>query len=63
MSFGKGDGRKTFIAANSLYLVYVGMASKQASIREFWYMLGGGQSKSSVGSLGICWEGGGAYLH
>ena len=37
VSFGRGDGRKTFNAANC----------------SIWYMLGGGQSKSSVWSLGI----------
>ena len=31
--------------------------AEHAFTREFGYMLGGGQSKPSLGSLGICWEG------
>ena len=39
------------------------MGAKQAFIRKFWYMLGVGWSKPSLGSLDVCWEWDGASLH
>ena len=36
---------------------------EQVFTREFGFMLGGGRSKPSLGSLGICWEWDGASFH
>ena len=55
-----GSGVEQAFTGEFGYRLGVGSGVEQAFTGEFRYKLGGGRSKPSLGSLGICWEGGGA---